>query len=591
MSPPVSCSSIAILALILLVADARSSLDHDCLCTAFQSSCWPDPSAWDTFNSSIDGRLIEVLPPAAPCHESHFDEQACQIVREKWSSPFWRSDQPGAMQASNWEASGDQSCLISSPRNSSCSQGSVPVYAVNVSTPSHVQSAVKFASAKNIRLVIKNTGHDFFGKSTAAGSLSIWTHHMKNMSFHHDFVAKRCSVSPVSAVTVGAGVQWEELYQAVFKQGKVIVGAGGVTVGAAGGYPQAAGHSPISPAFGLAADNVLEYEVVTAAGDLVVANGCQNKELFWALRGGGGGTFGVVVSATHRTHPPLTNLAFAVYTINATDRSSFLDLLTNFAVIHPSLSEAGWSGYFLLSSQSLQLSRQTLLVLYILPNKDVSFAKSTLAPFLDYVEKHPKLQGNGSVVSLSSFQEYYSQFLCGGQNSCVNSNGSASPGALSSRLIPKSLFDSRKSVEQLSDALISILERYPASILGAFVAGGAVARPRDENAVNPAWRRALLLAIISSGWSDGASLEEQREVARNVSAANKLLIDLTPGSGTYINEADFNEPDWQQSFFGEHYPRLQAIKSKVDPSGLFRCHHCVGSEKWSDDLNCPRSSE
>ncbi|EFJ04335.1 hypothetical protein SELMODRAFT_138860 [Selaginella moellendorffii] len=160
------------------------------------------------------------------------------------------------MQASNWEASGDQSCLISSPRNSSCSQGSVPVYAVNVSTLSHVQSAVRFASAKNIRLVIKNTGHDFFGKSTAAGSLSIWTHHMKNMSFHDDFVAKRCSVSPVSAVTVGAGVQWEELYQAVFKQGKVIVGAGGVTVGAAGGYPQAAGHSPISPAFGLAADNV-----------------------------------------------------------------------------------------------------------------------------------------------------------------------------------------------------------------------------------------------------------------------------------------------------------------------------------------------
>ncbi|EFJ04336.1 hypothetical protein SELMODRAFT_2240, partial [Selaginella moellendorffii] len=539
--------------------------------------CWPDPSAWDTFNSSLDGRLIKVLPPAAPCHESNFDEQACQIVRERWSSPFWRSDQPGAMQASNWEASGDQSCLISSPRNSSCSQGSVPVYAVNVSTPSHVQSAVRFASTKNIRLVIKNTGHDFFGKSTAAGSLSIWTHHLKNISFHHDFVAKRCSVSPVSAVTVGAGVQWEELYQAVFKQGKVIVGAGGVTVGAAGGYPQAAGHSPISPAFGLAADNVLEYEVVTAAGDLVVANGCQNEDLFWALRGGGGGTFGVVVSATHRTHPQLEDLAFAGYSINARDRSSFLDLLTNFAVIHPSLSEAGWSGYFGLSSQSLQVS-------YLLPNKDVSFANRTLATFLDYVEKHPKLQGNGSVVSLSSFQEYYSQFLCGGQNSCVNSNGSATPLLLSSRLIPKSLFHSRKSVEPLSDALVSILERYPPplTIFGAFVAGGAVARPRDENAVNPAWRRALLFVIIGSGWRDGASLEEQREVARNVSAANKLLIDVTPGSGTYINEADFNEPDWQQSFFGEHYPRLQAIKSKVDPSGLFRCHHCVGSEKWSN---------
>ncbi|EFJ04337.1 hypothetical protein SELMODRAFT_432509 [Selaginella moellendorffii] len=169
MSPRVSCSSIAILALVLEILILAESLDHDHR-TAFQS-CWPDPSAWDTFNSSIDGRLIEVLPPATPCHESDFDEQPCEIVREKWSSPFWRSDQP---QSSNWEASGNQSCLISSPPNSSFSQGSVPVYSVNASTPSHVQTVVKFASAKNIHTGRSGTGSGT-GDTTALLNVDLWS--------------------------------------------------------------------------------------------------------------------------------------------------------------------------------------------------------------------------------------------------------------------------------------------------------------------------------------------------------------------------------------------------------------------------------
>jgi FAD/FMN-containing dehydrogenase len=61
---------------------------------------------------------------------------------------------------------------------------------------------------------------------------------------------------------------------------------------------QGGGHSPFSPLFGLGADNVLEFKVVTADGKLVVANDVVNQDLFWALRGGGGGTWGVVVEAT-----------------------------------------------------------------------------------------------------------------------------------------------------------------------------------------------------------------------------------------------------------------------------------------------------
>jgi FAD/FMN-containing dehydrogenase len=57
-----------------------------------------------------------------------------------------------------------------------------------------------------------------------------------------------------------------------------------------------------------------------------------------------------------------------------------------------------------------------------------------------------------------------------------------------------------------------------------------------------------------------------------------VLREATPDAGSYVNETDYFEPDWQRAFWGEHYPRLLEIKRRYDPTNLFTCHHCVGSE-------------
>lgn len=75
------------------------------------------------------------------------------------------------------------------------------------------------------------------------------------------------------------------------------------SVAVAGGFGQTAGHGPITPLYGLAADQFLEFKVVMADGELKIANKAVNPDLFWALRGGGGSTFGVVVEATVKAHP------------------------------------------------------------------------------------------------------------------------------------------------------------------------------------------------------------------------------------------------------------------------------------------------
>ncbi|XP_002987070.2 uncharacterized FAD-linked oxidoreductase ARB_02478 [Selaginella moellendorffii] len=565
---------------ILSVKEPQNS---SCRCLAFDHDCWPSSRVWNSFNTSVEGRLIRVLPPAAPCHDPFFDEQGCKEVQESWELEFWRTSHPGALYASNFESLGDQHrCSLASNRSSTCFQGAVPVYAVSVLDPLQVISAVKFASRYNLRLVVRTSGHDPTGRSTAPGSFAIWLHHLKSITFHESFVPEGyCPdknsppLGKIPAVTIGAGVQWEELYAATHERNSVITGGACSSVGAAGGFPQGGGHSLLSPMFGLAADNILQYEIVTAGGELLVANDWQNQELFWALRGGGGGTFGVVVSATYRTHPALESLAFALYNFTATTVNAsnpMGKLVKKFVQISPELSDAGWSGNFFLSSRSLVL-------VYLLPNKNVSFANETLTPLTTYAEHQPGMVLETSLLAFSSFQEWHLAVQCGGQPSCITFTRRSQlrfPGA--SSLIPRKVFTDCPT--KISRALMKITNT-PFSITGVSNLGGDVARPRN-NAVNPALRSALWHIILATNTNDNTTQAEYEKFARQITHANKLL----PGSGAYMNEADFNEPNWQQSFFGENYPRLLDIKDKYDPTGLFVCHQCVGSEKWSNDLNC-----
>lgn len=85
-------------------------------------------------------------------------------------------------------------------------------------------------------------------------------------------------------MTLGAGEDWGEIYAAMSHQGVTIVGGTGDTIGL-GGYLTGGGHSPLSAKLGLAVDQVLEMEVVTASGEILVANAAQNPDLFWAMRG------------------------------------------------------------------------------------------------------------------------------------------------------------------------------------------------------------------------------------------------------------------------------------------------------------------
>lgn len=126
---------------------------------------------------------------------------------------------------------------------------------------------------------------------------------MQSLEIHDVFKPAGCHFTIDSpAVTVGGGSPLSLLYDELDKINQTVVGGGSKSV-TVGGYLTGGGHSILSPRYGMAADNVLELEVVTPMGKVVTANECQNEDLFWAMRGGGGSTFGVMTSVTIATYP------------------------------------------------------------------------------------------------------------------------------------------------------------------------------------------------------------------------------------------------------------------------------------------------
>jgi FAD/FMN-containing dehydrogenase len=173
----------------------------------------------------------------------------------------------GALQDWIWEggSTADEACHVKTPTAAPCHQGRIPIYSAAVKSPRHVQKAVEFAHQHNLRLVIRNTGHDGAGRSSSPDSFQIHTHSMNEIKYHNNFHTGSSDIPLGPAVTVGAGVMLGDLYEKGAHEGWVIIGGECPTVGVAGGFVQGGGVSSfLSYTAGLAVDNVIEFEVVSA---------------------------------------------------------------------------------------------------------------------------------------------------------------------------------------------------------------------------------------------------------------------------------------------------------------------------------------
>ncbi|KAJ7321708.1 hypothetical protein DFH08DRAFT_712871 [Mycena albidolilacea] len=541
---------------------------------AFNFSSGVTQVAFDNLFSAVGGRLFPGVPLAYPCFSGGAgDGTKCLTVQVSF-----RTDDFGAFVNTQWETcqtTGAQ-CLLDSadptdskvlPASTECKLGSIPGYFIDIRKAEDVAAAFRFSEETGIPLVVKNTGHDYRGRSSAPDSLGLWMHNLKDMTYHPGFVPEDCSlVQP--AVTIGAGVQWAEAYEFADAHNITLVGGSDRSVGVVGGWLQGGGHSVLSNTLGLGVDRVLQFRVVTPDGELRVANACKNKDLFFALRGGGGGTFGVVLEATILASPPVT-LQTVIVSWPAPNRTLTDELWSIMADNALEWAAEGWGGF--------SMSEIAILVNPVL---DAKRAVSSMKPLIDFGERLQRDRVSGAqtvVTTLPSFLAFFNAFTL----EHVASVGTSL--AIASRLVDKGSFQTPENRTRLVAALQATNDAGPGMII--LLAPPFSYPHQGGTSVTDAWHSSIYHVTAVASWAWNVTVAEKRTAYQSASSAMDNLRRITPDAA-YLNEADVYEPNHEVSFWGSHYQELLRIKRKYDPKQLLDCWQCVGWNPRSSRFSC-----
>jgi hypothetical protein len=556
---------------------------------------WPSEAEWEYLRRQVGGNLVRPQPLLAECVIDAKSKE-CAAVLDHLKNPYYIGDQPSGTQISGWLGAWK-------PEPSA--------YAVAAHSANDIVAAVRFASKHNLRLVVKGGGHSYQGTSNSADSLLIWTRPMNQIVHHDAFVPQGCEsvLAPIPAVTVEAGALWMDVYDAVTtKRGRYIQGGGCATVGVAG-LIQSGGFGSFSKRFGTAAGSLLEAEIVTADGALRTINERVDPELFWALKGGGGGSFGVVTKLTLVTHDLPEFFGWAEGSITANSDSEFQRLLTKFIEFYSqSLFGPHWG-------ESVHVGKDNSLKLsMVCQGLDPASAREIWAPFITWLQASPasfKLTTELNVGSAPArgWWDIQGRLLHSPSSIIMDNRTNSSSthawwtndkeqvGAYmygyDSLWLPASLLN-RSHQPALVDALFSASRKFGVALhFNKGLAGAppdAINRARNT-ATNPAALNAFALAIIATGGpSRYPGLPEvthdagqAKEESKSIDSAAAVLRALVPKAGSYLSESNFFNSNWKEAFWGSNISRLELAKSRFDPDCLFFVHHGVGSDQWSPD--------
>ena len=542
---------------------------------------WPTDADWAGLKAAVGGRLSPITLP------DFHDPAVHKLLRD----PFYLGDDPALTENSG---------LLDAWRPARSA------FVVTAESAADVGAAVRFARVHNVRLVVRGGGHSYLGTSSAPDSLMIWTRRMNAIAVHDAFVPQGSAAAPVPAVSAGAGCIWLHLYQAVTGgAGRYVQGGGCTTVGVPG-LVLGGGFGSFSKAYGTAAASLLEAEIVTADGQVRVVNEGREPDLFWALKGGGGGTFGVVTRVTLATHDLPENFGAVGLTVAAASDEAYHRLLARFIDLYATrLFNPHWG------EMAIARPDNRLEIRMVFQGLTEEAPTDVWQPLLDFIAGNSAgYPGYGLSVSAFPARRYWDADFhrrYAPQSVVFDTRPGASPEdfcwandavqagafwyAYKSAWLPAALLVPQNR-SRLVDAWFAASRHWGlALVFNKALAGAppAVIEAARNTAMNPDVVDAFAWAVTTADGPpafpgfpapDLATAGARRA---RVQAAMTALRAVAPNTGTYVNECDYFQPDWQKAFWGPNYSRLARIKRHYDPDGLFTVHHGVGSEARSPD--------
>ena len=405
-----------------------------------------------------------------------------------------------------------------------------PTFVAIPETVEDVQRCLQCSAANAVPCVVKSGGHSNAGYSTIDGSI------------HNGFVVYLAKLNRVrvsgDTVVAQAGAWWEDVYLEMnaTSEDHLITGGSCSSVGV-GGYTLGAGRSVLSRKYGLAIDNVVSMTMVTADGErVVVADATINPDLFWALRGGGGGNFGVVTEITFKSHK-VDNPWYSTIEI----------------VFEP---EVSYEALIAIGSINPLLPRELNMHFFMTGNGILIITAVYLGSGIHALQYLEPLVDLASTYEVTEYNSYYEQVL----NAYSPSMGHYERGCL---------------LSNIDEGFVSILSSltFPSSCILVFdQLGGEIAdiSPEDTSFF---YREAKFEGDFGCTTITNETLEFLDTLHASLETAGYCL-------GSFLNVMDRRLDHWQEKYYGDNYPRLLEIKSKWNPidKGYFHFPQEIGSD-------------
>jgi len=542
-------------------------------------------SDWGPLRKQLGDRLIDLNSPLV--ESARNGGAGADALFAKIQNPYFLGDEPSLTQTLGWI-----DAWTSRPS----------LKAVAAESSRDVAAAVNFARRTGIPPIVKGGGHSYFGNSNRAGSLLIWTHRLRSIELHDAFRAagSPSATAGVSAVTLGAGTLWGEVYRKVaVEHGRYVQGGGCLTVGTAG-FVQGGGFGSLSKQFGTGAANLIEAEVVTSDGRIRTVNRWQEPDLFFALRGGGGGTFGVVTRLTLKTHPLPSTIGAVLLDVTARDEASWRELAHRIVSFYAeTLFNSRWG-------EQLSFRPGHKLSLTMLGHGFSQAEMETVwQPFIGWLKSRPQdftLARDPGIFVVAGREFWDPSRLRQLPGVVLQDDRPGAPtdnvfwasnrdeaaqvlNAYQSAWLPKRLL-AKVRRKELADALVRASNEWSVTLhTNKGLAGGSVSAiaATRETATSPEVLDAFALLICAAdappAWpgipGHEPNVSDGRAQAAGVRRAMREIYALAPNAGAYMSESDYFQKDFKRAYWGRNYPRLAAAKRRYDPHWLFRGRNCV----------------
>jgi len=440
----------------------------------------------------------------------------------------------------------------------------LPTFVANVRSEKAIEVAILFASENNVTISIKTTGWSFKGSSTAYGSLMVLMNTFPKDGTILNKYKNSCGSSFPAAVAVGGGEWVDDVLEEVGDQYFTAFVPFTRALGVAGGFLQGGGVSLTSRTYGLAIDQVIDFRVTLANGKTVLADQCSNHELFWALKGGGGGTFGVVTKVHYKLEPKTSfiSLHFSFFGGDVAhaqgdgeDYTKAIKEWLRFWIEKSPHLDHRWSGVF---------SSTYCYLFFFGPRDDATF----IDEFNDWFNNDLNqlyLSSSKWGASLPKIEYHSSWYQYRGGSSAFRN-----PYSILESYIPNlwsvssRLMEYDEVVNAPEDTLRFLMEL---SFTGTtwnspnFLLGGKVSEVSvNDSSIHPMMRRSLWAIYIFES-------EGQKVLKKHFKSKENACL---------FNFHSVAEQNWKEVQWGSNYQRLNYIKNKYDPDGVFDCYHCVG---------------